>query len=140
MIYLPYNMSSKPIRFINERIEAIFDHPPALEKKPGCPNRFLWQDQEYRIVGQIAEWHDYQRRGRMARNMSPAHAANAGRRGSWGVGLDYFRVLTHTGRIYDIYYDRAPQDAMRRKGEWFIYQELAFEDVASSSNVKSNPL
>jgi len=127
-------MSGKPIRFINERIEALFDHPPVLEKKPGCPDGFKWQEQIYKITDRIAEWHDYQRRGRMACNMSPAHAAVAGRRGSWGVGQDYYRVRTDTGQIYDIYYDRAPQDADRRKGEWFIYRELSIEDVANSSN------
>lgn len=127
-------MSVKPIRFINERIEVLFDRPPVLEKKPGCPDGFKWQDQVYKITDRIAEWHDYQRKGRMARNMSPAHNALAGRRGSWGVGQDYYRVRTDTGQIYDIYYDRAPLDAERRKGEWFIYRELSIEDVANSSN------
>jgi hypothetical protein len=127
-------MFNKPIRFINEHIEVMFDHPPALEKKSGCPNGFKWQNQEYKITDRIAEWHDYQRKGRMARNMSPAHAAIASRRGSWGVGQDYYRVLTDTGRIYDIYYDRAPQDSERRKGEWFIYQELSSEHIADLPN------
>jgi hypothetical protein len=123
-------MSGKPIRFINERIEVIFDNPPILEKKPGCPDGIKWQDQVYRITDRLSEWHDYQRKGRMARNMSPAHAAVAERRGSWGVGQDYYRVRTDTGQIFDIYYDRAPQDAQRRKGEWFIYQELSANDLA----------
>jgi hypothetical protein len=122
-------MSGKPIRFINERIEVVFDNPPVLEKKPGCPDEFIWQDQMYRITDRISEWHDYERKGRMKRNMSPAHAAVAERRGSWGVGQDYYRVRTHTGQIFDIYYDRAPQDAQRRKGEWFIYRELSTDDL-----------
>ena len=121
-------MIGKPIRFINERIEVIFDNPPVLEKKPGCPDGFKWRDQVYRIINRISEWHDYQRKGRMARNMSPAHAAVAKRRGSWGVGQDYYRVRTDTGQVFDIYYDRAPQDAQRRKGEWFIYQEFSIDD------------
>jgi hypothetical protein len=121
------------MHFINERIEALFDHPPALKKKPGCPDGFKWQDNEYKITERIAEWHDYQRKGRMARNMTPAHAAVAVRRGSWGVGQDYYRVRVETGQIYDIYYDRAPQDAERRKGEWFIYRELSQNDLGKSS-------
>ena len=125
-------MSCKPIRFINERIEVSFDKPPLLEKKPGCPNEFQWQGRVFKITDQIAEWHDYQRKGRMARNMSPVHAAVAERRGSWGVGQDYYRVRTGTGQIYDIYFDRAPQDAARRKGEWFIYQELSNDDIANN--------
>jgi hypothetical protein len=127
-------MISKPIRFINERIEVIFEHPPVLEKKPGCPDGFKWQDKAYKITDRLAEWHDYQRKGRMARNMSPAHAAVAERRGSWGVGQDYYRVRTDTGQIYDLYYDRAPKDAKQRKGEWYIYRELSSEDLENSLN------
>jgi hypothetical protein len=63
----------------------------------------------------------------MTSNMRPEHAAVAERRGSWGVGRDYYRVLTDSGRIFDIYYDRAPKDAGRRKGAWFLYRELALE-------------
>jgi hypothetical protein len=128
------------MRFINERIEVFFDHPPALEKKPGCPDGFKWQDNAYKITERIAEWHDYQRKGRMARNMTPVHAAVAVRRGSWGVGQDYYRVRVEIGKIYEIYYDRAPQDAERRKGEWFIYRELSQDDLGNSSHPESiNP-
>ena len=114
----------QPLRFIQEPIEVSFDHPPALEKKPGCPNRFSWGEARFEIVEMLAEWHDYRRRGRMGRNMSPEHAATAARRGSWGVGLDYYRVRTDSGRIFDLYYDRAPVDAGRRKGAWFLEREL----------------
>jgi hypothetical protein len=64
----------------------------------------------------------------MARNMQPQHAAAATRRGSWGVGQDYYRVRTSEGRIFDLYYDRAPQDALRRKGGWFLDREMAAEE------------
>ena len=117
-------MDAKPIRFIAEPVEAHYDTPPVLEKKPGCPDGFTWRGDNFQIVEMLSEWHDYQRRGRLARNMMPAHAATAERRGSWGVGLDYYRVRTDSGRIFDIYYDRAPQDADRRKGGWFIFREL----------------
>ena len=96
----------KPIRFIQESITPHFDHEPLLEKKPGCPDGFQWQSEAFRIVRILSEWHDYQRRGRMARNMRPEHAVRAASRGSWGVGQDYFRVETDDGRIFDIYYDR----------------------------------
>lgn len=112
------------LRFIQEQISVEFDKPPVLEKKPGCPNRFIWREDHFEIIEILAEWHDYQRRGRMARNMIPAHASTAERRGSWGVGQDYFRVRTGVGRIFDIYYDRAPLDAGRRKGAWFLDREL----------------
>ena len=114
----------KEPRFIGEEIEASFDRPPMLEKKPGCPDRFTWGEQTFEIVAMLHEWHDYRRRGRMSRNMQPAHLAVAEQRGSWGVGRDYFQVSTAGGRIFEIYYDRAPKDAGRRKGAWFLYREL----------------
>ncbi len=115
---------SSTSRFIGHEIEVEFEQPPQLEKKPGCPDRFIWQDEQFEIVEMLREWHDYRRRGRMAQNMQPGHATIAEQRGSWGVGRDYFRVRTAAGRIFELYYDRAPKDAHRRKGAWFLYREL----------------
>ncbi|MGE5224063.1 MAG: DUF6504 family protein [Omnitrophica WOR_2 bacterium] len=118
-------MEYRPKRFIEEQIEVQYDQAPLLEKIPGPPDGFTWREQHYRVSVVLKEWHDYRRRGRMARNMQPQHAEVASHRGSWGVGLDYYRVKTDTGQIFDIYYDRAPKDADRRKGQWFLNQELA---------------
>ena len=115
----------KPLRFIAEPIQAHFDQPPTLEKKPGCPDGFVWREETYRIVELLSEWHDYGRRGRMAVNMRPTHAAAAARRGSWGVGRDYYRVRTGSGQVFDLYYDRAPKGADHRKGAWFLYREMS---------------
>jgi hypothetical protein len=115
-------------RFIDEPIEAHFDQPPMLEKKPGCPVAFTWRGETYRIVQMVREWHDYARRGRMARNMMPQHAAVASGRGSWGVGRDYFRVRVESGQVFDIYYDRAPKGSAARKGAWFLYREVSAGD------------
>ena len=115
----------EPLRFISEPVEIIFDHEPLLEKKPECPAGFIWHGETFRVVELLAAWQDYQRRGRMARNMRPTHSTTAERRGSWGVGIFYFRMRTADGRIFDLYYDRAPQDSDRRKGSWYLYQELA---------------
>jgi hypothetical protein len=111
-------------RFIAEEIEVEYDRPPALEKKPGCPDGFIWLGERYVIAEVLREWHDYRRRGRMARNMQPAHAAVAKKRGSWGVGRDYYRVRTRKGQIFELYFDRAPKDVDRRKGAWFLFREL----------------
>jgi hypothetical protein len=119
----------QPINFIQETIEVQFDQAPLLEKKPGCPDGFHWRGEPFRIVQKLSEWHDYQRRGRMARNMRPEHAARASNRGSWGVGQDYFRVETDSGRIFDLYYDRAPAGVDRRKGAWFLEKELAWVET-----------
>ena len=128
-------MSEKPIRFINEYIEVYFDHPPTLEKKPGCPDAFSWRETTFRVAETLSEWHDYRRRGRMARNMRPEHAKTAARRGSWGVGQFYFRVLTEQGRIFDLYYDRAPKSVDQRKGAWFLFQELESIDPQYPTNL-----
>ncbi|MCI0576038.1 MAG: DUF6504 family protein [Chloroflexi bacterium] len=116
-------MSDEP-RFIGEEIEVGFNQPPLLEKKPGCPDHFTWQGEQFEVVEMLGEWHDYRRRGRMAQNMRPAHAAVAEQRGSWGVGRDYFQVRTAGGRVFELYYDRAPKGAGRRKGAWFLFREL----------------
>ena len=117
-------MESKPIRFISEQVQPHFDEAPGLEKRPGCPAAFAWGGERYRIVEVLSEWHDYARRGRAAHNMRPSHAAAAERRGSWGVGRDYYRVLTDSGRVFDLYFDRAPASALERKGAWFLLREL----------------
>lgn len=120
----------KPIQFYDLPIEPIFRVPPAREKSPDCPDGFTWNGETHQIIEKLAEWHDYSRRGRAARNMRPAHAAVAAGRGSLGVGRFYFRVKVQGGRYFDIYYDRAPKDADRRKGQWFVYRELVANELS----------
>jgi len=123
-------MSYRPLHFIGESIEAGFDQPPALEKKPGCPNSFVWRGQTYRVVEMLSEWFDHTRRGRAARNTrsEPQHATVAATRGSWGVGRYYFQVRTERGQIFELYYDRAPKGSDKRKGAWFLVSELTTDD------------
>ncbi len=123
--------SLRPIQFINEAIEVRFYRPPALEKKPGAPSGFRWKGEEYEIAEVISEWHDYRRRGRMARNMATEHASRAEVKGSWGVGRDYYRVKTVKGRFFEIYYDRAPKDIEQRKGGWYLDRELGEAEGSS---------
>lgn len=117
-------MDLTPLRFIEEPIQVFFDQQPLMEKKPPCPSGFVWREVTYRILSMLAEWHDFTRRGRYSRNMQPAHAASAARKGSWGVGVFYFRVRVEDGRVFDLYYDRSPKDVDSRKGAWFIYREM----------------
>ena len=111
-------------RFIGEPIGVEWDNPPFLEKKPTCPDLIVWYNERLQVVEKLAEWRDYKRRGRMGKNMRPAHLDRARQRGSWGVGRFYFRVLVANGRTFELYYDRAPQGSDRRKGSWFLSQEL----------------
>jgi hypothetical protein len=113
-----------PLHFLDQPIEVTFDTPPAREKAPDCPSRFIWEGKTYRVVEMLSAWTDFKRRGRMARNMQPAHAAVASTRGSLNVGRYYFRVKVDTGQIFDVYYDRAMKNVDNRKGQWFMYREL----------------
>jgi len=118
-------MDSVPLHFIDRPIEVTFRKPPAREKTPPCPDGFLWEEKSYRVTEKLMEWSDFSRRGRMARNMQPAHAAVAAGRGSLGVGRFYFRVRTDTGQVFDLYYDRTIVSAGDRKGHWFLYREMS---------------
>jgi len=114
-----------PIRFIGEEIEVRFNQIPVRQKTPPCPDGFTWGDRPYQVAGKLSEWADFTRRGRMARNMRPAHLSVAAEHGSLGVGRFYFRVRVDTGQFFDLYYDRAIRDVDDRLGHWFLYRELA---------------
>jgi hypothetical protein len=116
-------MDSQGLQFIDQPVEVIFDIPPALEKSPPCPNGFCWMGVTFRVEEMLAQWSSFERRGRMANNMTPEHAARAAGKGSWGVGRFFFRVRVTGGRIFDLYYDRAPGDASHRKGKWVLLAE-----------------
>ena len=118
----------QPIHFYDHPIQPIFDTPPAREKSPDCPNGFIWEDKTYGVIEMLSSWSDFTRRGKMARNMRPAHAAVAFNRGSLNVGRFYFRVRTDTDQVFDIYYDRAMKNVDDRKGQWFVYREMGEEE------------
>lgn len=128
----------QPIHFLDQPIQVLFDTPPAREKTPDCPNGFIWEEKTYRVTEMLSAWSDFKRRGKMARNMRPEHAAVAAGRGSLNVGRFYFRVRVVTmsssstagqseEQIFDIYYDRAMKNVDERKGQWFVYRELGEE-------------
>jgi hypothetical protein len=117
--------------FISEPITVHFERPPIRIKKPHCPDRFNWRGEEWIITACLSEWVDYARRGRMARNMQPQHAKTASQRGSWGVGRFFFDVRSiqegcraQASFDFRLYYDRSPQDASDRTGQWVLQAEL----------------
>lgn len=116
-------METVPCHFIGEPIDVFFTRQPLREKTPPCPSGFIWRGETFDITEELATWSDFHRRGRMARNMSPAHAERASQRGSWGVGRFYFRVRVEGGRIFELYYDRAPSAVEDRKGVWYLFGE-----------------
>jgi hypothetical protein len=112
------------LQFIDEEITVENARPPMLEKRPEAPAAFVWRSQTLRVAEVLSTWFDFERSGRQARNMAPAHLEAARRRGSWGVGRYYFRVRLEDGRAFDLYFDRAPEKAGDRKGHWFLFREL----------------
>jgi hypothetical protein len=113
-----------PVHFFDQPITVRFAVDPARQKTPPCPDSFTWEGREYRVVEKLSEWFDFARRGKSARNMQPAHATVASRRGSLGVGRFYFRFRVEGGQVFDIYYDRQVKSADDRLGHWFLYREL----------------
>lgn len=118
-----YLMKTIPKSLIDEPIEVIFAEQPTYEKRPDCPQKFIWRNAQYTITEVLSERQDFERRGRYANNMSGPHLRSAMRLGSWGVGRYYFCVRVDRGLIYEIYFDRAPKDAGDRKGHWFLMGE-----------------
>ena len=113
-----------PIRFVSEEIEVHFDSPPTFVKTPGPPDELVWRGDRFEVLEVLSSWYDFSRKGNMASNMQPHHLRTAALRGSWGVGRFYFRVRVSADRAFDIYYDRAPEDAGDRSGHWFLWREL----------------
>ncbi len=113
-----------PLHFIDQPIEVRFDVSPCPAEDASLPGRVYLGGQILPVTAKLSEWTDFTRRGRMARNMQPAHAALAAERGSLGVGRFYFRVRVDTGQVFDLYYDRAIKDVDDRLGHWFLYREL----------------
>jgi hypothetical protein len=120
----PLNDDWLPIRFLSAEIVVEHRTSPLLSKKPTAPDSFLWNEQRYEVEQLISSWFDYSRRGRMAMNMRPQNLKKAEARGSRGVGRFYFRVRVEGGRVFDIYYDRAPRDAGDHEGSWILWREL----------------
>ncbi len=112
------------VRFIGEEVDVEFDEAPLFSKKPHCPNRLVWGNETLSIESLLTEWRNYDRRGRSSVNMRPSNLAKASRKGSWGVGRYYFRIKLENGRIFDLYYDRAPKGLKKRGGRWFLDREI----------------
>lgn len=109
---------------MGEPVKVEFDQPPTLSKAPTCPQRIVRQGRTMAVIALLEEWRDFERKGRMGANLQPEHVPRAVQRGSWGVGRFFFRVRVEDGRVYDLYYDRAPTAGGQREGSWHLYREL----------------
>jgi hypothetical protein len=123
--------SRLPARFIGVSVQVAYDRPPALEKRPGPPDGFTWEERTYRVVDVLREWHDYRQRGKSkafyTKERGSFRAKAAERQGTWGVGRDYYRVRTDTEEVFDLYYDRSPRGPGGSKGSWFLLQQILDE-------------
>ena len=128
-----------PLHFIDQPVEVGFDALPVRQKTPPCPDGFIWNGKSFRVIAKLSEWTDFTRRGRMARNMRPAHATRAEERGSLGVGRFFFRVRVDTGQVFDLYYDRAVKNVDDRLGHWFLYRELDSGAFPEAGNERPGP-
>ena len=126
--------SRRAIHFIGEAIEVVFSRSPTFSKKPSVPDGFIWGEETHSIVELLSTWFSHERKGRMAKNMGEANLRTARRQGSWGVGRYYFRVRVETGRVFDLYYDRAPKDVDDRGGHWVLWREM------EPSGEQANPI
>ncbi|MBU6998752.1 MAG: hypothetical protein HXS41_05470 [Theionarchaea archaeon] len=112
--------------FYCEPITVTFNREPLLEKKTGPPSAFVWRETSYTIIAVLRTWHDYNQRGRLDflydEKRGNAPRMTLGKRGSWGVGRDYYRVETDSGEVFDLYYDRAPRK--HKKGEWILLKKV----------------
>jgi hypothetical protein len=121
-------MEPENTHYIGEVITVEFDRPPLFSKRPHCPDRFIWRGETHAIVEVLGQRVDFGRRGRMSMNMQPEHAARAAIHGSWGVGRYYFTVRTAMGRVFELYYDRAPKGSDQPEGSWFLRYEIVTAD------------
>jgi hypothetical protein len=116
--------SEKSKKFIDEEIQVGYEKEPLLVKVPVCPDFFEWRAEQFMIKRLVSEWCDLARRGNQAKNMRPAHLTRAEKLGSWGSGRFYFCVETTDGRIFALYYDRAPRRGDGGNGSWVLLYEL----------------
>jgi hypothetical protein len=113
-------------QFVCEEIDVGFDKEFFLEKNPPCPNSVIWREGVIHITELISAWDDFSRKGKQARNMRTTHLERASKKGSWGVGRQYFKIKDEDGRILVIYFDRAPKDAADKKGRWILLSLESF--------------
>jgi hypothetical protein len=112
------------MHFIGAEITVELPESFHLEKKPPPPLALTWAGERFEVAEMLAEWHRYGRAEIRTQGGRPPYAQRSGRtQGSWGVGRVYYRLRTVNGRLFDLYYDRAPKGQIR-SGAWVLWREL----------------
>ncbi len=93
--------------FICEPIEVILD---GMVKRPIS---FQWKGMGYRVVEIWAEWQDA--------GFGPIPPG----RGKWWQRRhrNYYRVVTHTGEVFEIYFDRGG-----KQPQWYLFRKVEQSD------------
>lgn len=116
------------MQFIGREISVRLPQGFSLEKKPPVPEAFECQGKSYLVNEMLAMWHRYGKPDIRTQGGRAPYFVRSGRtQGSWGQGRVYYRVRTDEGRLFDLYYDRAPK-GQRRAGAWFLWRELSPEE------------
>ncbi len=122
--------------FYRRKDHGCFQSAFAFGKRPPCPDGFNWREEIYQIITSLEEWVDFTRQGRMARNMSTEHAAVAEGAAPGGLVVIISMFESQDGRLFHIYYDRAPKDLDDRMGEWFLVSELVEDNPDPTSRTR----
>ena len=126
------------MQFIGHEITVRLPSGFSLEKKPPVPEAFEWQGNLHTVAEMLAMWHRYGKPEIRTQGGRPPYFVRSGRtQGSWGQGRAYYRVRTESGRLFDLYYDRAPK-GQRRAGAWFLWRELSAAEEAVGLDEESN--
>lgn len=113
------------MNFVGGEITVRLPDGFSYEKKPPVPEAFQWRGSLHPVVEMLATWHRYGKAEiRTQGGRDPYYVRSGGTQGSWGQGRVYYRVRTEEGRLFDLYYDRAPK-GKRRAGAWFLWRELS---------------
>lgn len=101
-------------------IEVGFASEGAAGKVSGRPSSFKWRGREHRIVRVLRQWYDaggLPRRRDFGGRQAPFFGGAARR-----AGRDWYRVLTESGEIFEIYHDRRPGG--KKEDAWILGKKL----------------
>ncbi|MCL6450316.1 MAG: DUF6504 family protein [Acetobacteraceae bacterium] len=106
-----------------EPIEVEFPPEAAAERRAGVPVAFKWRGRRFPITRVMREWQDHGRGPGFGGGRHPAFLRGGKPAGSWGSGRDYYRVLTETGEVFDIYCDQRARGRGREAG-WTLDRKI----------------
>jgi phosphoribosylglycinamide formyltransferase-1 len=111
--------------FISEAIRPVagtLDTGRMAAGGPGLPRQFEWRSQVVTVVRTLNVW----------RETGPCHHGSDERY----VRKHWFEVLTDSGTIMKIYFERQPRSANKRKDRWWLF---SIENGPRDDTMKESP-